>query len=92
MFPEYTDTTLLLTVERGTTFVQRYALTGLTSLSARLAADQKVPLHTIKACFGGTKGLASLLLSLSQAGKAEVTVCGSVDNAETVKQLDSMCG
>jgi ribonuclease BN (tRNA processing enzyme) len=84
---EYTDTTLLLTVERGTTFVQRYALTGLTSLSARLAADQKVPLHTIKACFGGTKGLASLLLSLSQAGKAEVTVCGSVDNAETIASL-----
>jgi hypothetical protein len=36
-----TDTTLLLSVERGTTFVQRYALTGLTCMAARLAADQR---------------------------------------------------
>lgn len=85
---EYTDATLLLTIERGTTFCQRYALTGLTSLSARLAADQKVALHTIQACFGGggnVGGLASLLLCQSQAGVGEVTVCSSDS-----KQVDSI--
>lgn len=84
---EYTDATLLLSVERGTTFVQRYALTGLTCMAARLAADQRVPLHTIRACFGGTVGLSSLLLSLSQAGVAEVSVCGSVENVETISSV-----
>ena len=83
---EYTDVSLLLTVERGTTFVQRYALTGLTSLSARLAADQRVPLHTIRASFGGTTGMPSLLLALSQAGAAELTICGSADH-RTIETL-----
>lgn len=89
---EYTDTTLLLTVERGTTFCQRYAITGLTSLAARLAADQKVPLHSIRACFmgdesSGSKGLASLLLSLSQAGVGELTICGSGNLDSSVEAM-----
>jgi ribonuclease BN (tRNA processing enzyme) len=88
---EYTDTTLLLTVGRGTTFCQRYAITGLTSLAARLAADQKVPLHTIRACFVGdgtvSKGIASLLLSLSQVGAGEVTICGAGSLDQHVDKL-----
>lgn len=86
---EYTDKTLLLTVKRGTTFMQRYALTGLTSLSARLAADQRVPLHTIRASFGGTTGLPSLLLALSQAGAADLTICGPADH-DTVETITAL--
>jgi ribonuclease BN (tRNA processing enzyme) len=83
---EYTDTTLLLTVERGTTFCQRYAICGMTTMAARLAADQKLPLHSIRACFGN--GLPSILLALSEVGIAEVTWCGfTLDKQQDAEAL-----
>mmetsp|Transcript_2378 Transcript_2378/g.3639 ORF Transcript_2378/g.3639 Transcript_2378/m.3639 type:complete len:664 (-) Transcript_2378:74-2065(-) len=87
---EYTDPILLLTIERGPSSVlKRYALAGLSSLASRLAADQKIPLHTICATFYSHRGLAPLLLSLSQAGVADLTICdgNNVEAIDTIVKL-----
>jgi ribonuclease BN (tRNA processing enzyme) len=84
---DYTDVTLLLTIERGTTFCQRYAISGMTTMAARLAADQRIPLHSIRACFGN--GLPSILLALSEVGVAEVTWCGFTVDTQHAEELVS---
>ena len=84
---EYTGcTTLLLEITRDSQQIRRYALCGLSSLSARLSADQRVPLNNVAAVFAPTleslDGFASLLLTLSQAGAAKLVIVGA--NIESV--------
>jgi len=71
---------LLELKRRDSSVLKRYALSGLSSASARLSADQRVPLNNVAAVFFPTleslDGLASLILTLSQAGAAKLVLVG----------------
>ena len=70
---------IVLTIHPTVTSTIRYALSGLCEQVARIAADQRFPLHHTRAVFCsslGLEGLASLLLTLQQAGAPALTICG----------------
>jgi len=73
---------VFLTVYPSATSTIRYALSGVCEQVSRLAADQKFPLHHTRAVFVSSlqcslDGLASLLLTLQQAGASQLTVVGA---------------
>lgn len=83
--------TVFLSVQPTATTTVRYALTGISGMIARLAADQKFPLHHTRAVFlpslQSRDGLASLLLTLSQAGAEQLTVCGGLGTCAYAEHL-----
>ena len=93
---EYTGqyASVFLTVHPTATSVIKYALSGLPESLARLAADQKFPLHCARAVFVPTTtnldGLASLLLTLQQAGAEQLTVCGAMGTCRVVESVTNM--
>lgn len=64
------------------TILARYALSGLPTLTARLCADQRLHLASIRAAFvpdldqKSITGIPSLLLGLSNAGAARIFIAG----------------
>jgi ribonuclease BN (tRNA processing enzyme) len=84
---------IFLTVYPTATSTIRYALCGVCEQVSRIAADQRFPLQFTRAVFmlssndDSLDGLASLLLTLQQAGAANLTVVGANGTCDKVEGI-----
>mmetsp|Transcript_21250 Transcript_21250/g.30066 ORF Transcript_21250/g.30066 Transcript_21250/m.30066 type:complete len:900 (+) Transcript_21250:127-2826(+) len=85
---------LLEEEENRDNIMARYAISGLSSMTARLCADQKLSLSKVRAVtcpnHSSCIGLSSLLLALSSAGQQKLAVIGGTgiaSYAETVASI-----
>ena len=83
---------------QGGTILARYALTGLSTLTARLATDQSYKLSYVKSIFLpnrtdviSTAGISSLLLSLSNYSMTGALHCvGPVGTSDFIEELSKL--